>query len=147
MWHRDMNWANAVGEMTPRNLLRVITQSWPTLCDPMNCSPPGSSSHGILQARILEWVAIPFSRGSSQPRDRTPVSHTAGRFFTVWATREACLKLSETFNLKQKKQKQYLWSTIKESTIKWGLPAFYIAWCLVLVTEWVNEWVDKLMEE
>ena len=45
--------------------------------------------HGILQARILEWVAIPFSRGSSQPRDQTQVSRTAGKFFTSWATREA----------------------------------------------------------
>ena len=44
-------------------------QQRPTLCDPMDCSPPGSSVHGILQARIVEWVAIPFSRGSSQPRD------------------------------------------------------------------------------
>ena len=60
-----------------------------TLCDPMDCSPPGSSVHGILQARILEWVAISFSRGSSQPRDRTQVSCIAGRFFTIWATREA----------------------------------------------------------
>ena len=49
----------------------------------MDYSPPGSSVHGILQARILEWVAIPFSRGSSQPRDRTQVSHIAGGFFTV----------------------------------------------------------------
>ena len=46
-----------------------VTQSCPTLCDPMNCNPPGSSVHGILQARVLEWVAISFSRGSSQPRD------------------------------------------------------------------------------
>ena len=45
--------------------------------------------HGILQARIIEWVAVPFSTGSSQPRDRTQVSHMAGRFFTSWATREA----------------------------------------------------------
>ena len=45
--------------------------------------------HGILQARILEWVAFPFSRGSSQPRDQTQVSHIAGGFFTSWATREA----------------------------------------------------------
>ena len=51
-------------------------------------SPPGSSVHEILQARILEWVAVPFSRGSSQPRDWTRVSYTAGRFFTIWATRE-----------------------------------------------------------
>ena len=50
----------------------------------MDCSPPGSSVHEILQARILEWVAIPFSRGSSQPRDQTQVSCIAGRFFTIW---------------------------------------------------------------
>ena len=54
-----------------------------TLCNPMDCSPPGSSVHGIFQTRVLEWVAISFSRGSSQPRDRTQVSHTAGRCFTV----------------------------------------------------------------
>ena len=52
-------------------------------------SPPGSSLHGILQARILEWVVIPLSRGSSQPRDQTWVSCVAGRFFTIWATRKA----------------------------------------------------------
>ena len=52
-------------------------------------SPPGTSVHGILQARILEWVTIPFSRGSSQPRDQTHVSHIAGKFFTIWDTREA----------------------------------------------------------
>ena len=51
----------------------------------MDYSPPGSYVHGILQARILGWVAIPFSRGPSQPRDWTQVSCTAGRFFTVWA--------------------------------------------------------------
>ena len=61
----------------------LVTQSCPTLCDPMDCSPPGSSVRGILQARILEWVAISFSRGSPQPRDRTWVSHTAGRFLTT----------------------------------------------------------------
>ena len=66
-----------------------VTQSCPTLCDPVDCSPPGSSVRGILQARILEWVAIPFSKGSSWPRDRTRVSCTAGRHFTLWATKEA----------------------------------------------------------
>ena len=54
-----------------------------TLCDPMDCNLPGSSVHGILQARILEWAAIPFSRGSSRPRDQTQVSCAAGRFFSV----------------------------------------------------------------
>ena len=58
-------------------------QSCLTLCDPMDCTPPGFSVHGILQARIREWVAILFSRGSSQPRDWTWVSHIAGRFFTI----------------------------------------------------------------
>ena len=55
---------------------------------------PWDVVHGILQARILEWVACPFSRGSSQPRDRTKVSRTAGRFFTSWATREAQVKIN-----------------------------------------------------
>ena len=65
-----------------------VTQSCPTLCDPMDCSLLGSSVHGIFQARVLDWVAISFSRGPSWPRDRTPVSRTVGRRFTVWATRE-----------------------------------------------------------
>ena len=65
-----------------------VTQSCPTLCDPMDCSPPGSSIHGILQARVLEWVAISFSRRSSRPRDWTRVSCIVGRCFTVWATIE-----------------------------------------------------------
>ena len=65
-----------------------VAQSCPTLCDPVDCSPPGSSVHGILQARILEWVAISFSRGSSRPRDQTQVSCIAGRRFNLWATRK-----------------------------------------------------------
>ena len=61
-----------------------VAQSCPTLCDPM-----GSTVHGILQARILEEVAFPFSRGSSQPRDQTGISRIAHGFFTNWTTREA----------------------------------------------------------
>ena len=64
-----------------------VAQSCPTLCDLMDCSLPDSSVHGIFQARILEWVAISFSRGTSRPRDQTWVSHIVGRHFTVWATR------------------------------------------------------------
>ena len=64
----------------------LVTQSCPTLCNTMNCSPPGFSVCEILQARILEWVTIPFSRGSSPPMDQTWVSCIAGRFFTVWTT-------------------------------------------------------------
>ena len=58
---------------------------------PLDCSPPRPSVHGILQARILEWVPIPFSRGSSWPRDQTQVSGIACRFFIIWAIREAFL--------------------------------------------------------
>ena len=66
-------------------------QSRLTLCDPMDCCPPGSSVHGILQARILEWVALPSSRGSPQPRDQTCVSYVsciASGFFTTSPTWE-----------------------------------------------------------
>ena len=63
-----------------------VAQSSPTLCDSVDCAV-----RGILQARTLEWVVVPFSRGSSQPRDQTQVSHIAGGFFTSWATREASL--------------------------------------------------------
>ena len=75
----------------------LVALSCPTLCDPRDCSPPGSSVLGILQARILYiWVAIPFSRVSSQLRDRTWVSHIVGKFFTIWATREAHVRVRET---------------------------------------------------
>ena len=76
--------------------LCLVTQSCSTLCNTMDCSPPGSSVHGVLQARLLECVAIPSYRGSSQPRDQTPVSCIAGRFFTVWASREALGSVSST---------------------------------------------------
>ena len=65
------------------------TQLCPTFHNLMDCSPPDSSVHWILQEKILEWVAIPFSKGSSQPKDRTHVSYTTGRFFTISAPREA----------------------------------------------------------
>ena len=65
-----------------------VTQLCPTLCDPVDCSLPGSSIHGIFQARMLEWVAIAFSRRSSRPRDWNRVSRILGRRFTIWATRE-----------------------------------------------------------
>ena len=80
--------------------------SCPTVCNPMDCSPPGFSVRGILQARILEWIAICFSRRSSQPRDQTQVSCIAGRFFTYWATwvselvkvAQSCLTLWDTMH-------------------------------------------------
>ena len=91
------SWACKESDMTewlstaqPMKKVKVlVVQLFLALCDPRDYRPPGSSVHGILQARILEWVAIPFSRGSSQPRDQTWVSCIAGRFFTIWAIREA----------------------------------------------------------
>ena len=72
---------------SPGDLLEVWSRS--VMSNSLRPHGPGSSVYGILQARILEWVAISFSRGSSQPRDRTQVSHIAGRCFILWATREA----------------------------------------------------------
>ena len=81
LWYEKWNWFFLINY----SMFSVkISQSRPTLCNPM-----GWMVHGVLQARILEWVAFPYSRGSSQPRDQTQVSHIAGRFFTSWATREA----------------------------------------------------------
>ena len=90
----------------------LVAHSCPTLCDTMDCSLTDSSVHGILQARILEWVAIAFSRGSSQPKDWTWISCTAGSLFTFWVTREAHTKWSKV----KKKERQipydiiYMWN-------------------------------------
>ena len=86
----DVPWKNFKQRKGLFSFLNEVkfVQSCPTLCDPMDYSPPGCFIRGILW-RILEWVAMPFSTGSSQPRDQTQVSRTAGRFFTIWATQEA----------------------------------------------------------
>ena len=88
-WELERTIRSARWGREPLVVVALVNQSCPTLLQPMDCGPPGSSVHGILQARILEWVAIPFSRGSSQPRDRTQVPCIVGGFFTSWATREA----------------------------------------------------------
>ena len=75
-----------------------VTQSCPTLCNPISCSLPGSSVHGILQEKILEWIAIPSSRVFSWSRDKAQVSYTTGIFFTVWASREAPGSYNSTFS-------------------------------------------------
>ena len=88
LYHLNLNQVCILG-VNLCAVLCLITQSCLALCDPMDCSPVAHLSMGILQARILEWVAMPSSRGSPQPRDRTQVSCIAGGFFTIWATREA----------------------------------------------------------
>ena len=85
-----------------------VTQLYLTLCDTVDCSPSGSSIHGIFQARILECFDIPFSRGSSQPKGWTQVSCIAGRFFTIWATREA-QERCPTVLIENKPRHQGLW--------------------------------------
>ena len=94
----------------------LATQSYLTLCDPIDCSPPDSSVHRILQARILEWVAIP-----SQPRDRTQVSCIAGRFFTVWATKESPNNIKENYKriiIKAKEFSKNKSKTINKTAIR-----------------------------
>ena len=123
--------------------MKWSVQSCPTLCNPMDCSPPDSSVYRIFQARILEWVAISFSRGSSQPRDRTQVSCTTGRFFINWATR---MNYSVTLNKLQfktaksehwhilptksywKDRLQILWNTEKGHKKIWGIPEILNKW-------------------
>ena len=96
-WHRHQKRAERVPScsssagwylVTKERKWSEVAQSCPTLCDPMDYSLSGASVHGIFQGRVLEWIAISCSRGSSRPRNRTPVSRIAGRRFTVWATRE-----------------------------------------------------------
>ena len=87
-----------------------------TLCDPVDCRPPSSFVPGISQARILEWIAIPFSTGTSGPRDRTFISCIAGRLFTIWAARRALIQLQ--YNIKTR------WLTLVQSTeLIWILSA------------------------
>ena len=85
-----------------------FTQSCPTLCDPVDYTV-----HGILQARVLEWVAFPFSRGSSQPRNQTQVSAIAGGFFTTWAIREALQpRLARPKNCLSRARRQRFWGDV-----------------------------------
>ena len=106
IWYRNQDLTSCVEVKW-----REVAQSCLTLCDPMDYSLQGSSVHGILQARVLEWVAISFSRGSSRPRDRTRVSLIAGRCFTVWATRETLVW----------KRDHNVW----EGTLNWGFSPLF----------------------
>ena len=110
----------------------LVVQSCSNLCDPMDCSPLGSTVHGILQARILAWVAISSSSGSSQPRDWTWVSRTAGGRFTVWATRET------------------IWANQSEKYVK-STPELQFSTqpMIFLARSYLNQpvprWIDKLL--
>ena len=83
-FHQEKLHANSVSERQLSESVKVLVpQSCPTLCNPTDCSPPGSTVHGIFQARMLEWVAISFTSDSSPHRDQTHVSCIAGGFFTT----------------------------------------------------------------
>ena len=91
----------------------VVSNSW----RPMDCSPPSSSFHGILQARILEWVAISFSRGSSRPRDQTQVSHVAGRHFNLWVDHGKRIQVPTLFPLAIV---GIIWASVKLIAVVWN---------------------------
>ena len=119
--------------IVPNAVLCLVTQLCPTLSDPMDRSPSFSSLCGILQARILEWVAMPSSRGSSWPRDGTQVSRIAGGFFTVWATRETQYEiplfnssLSAWGKQEEGRQKSMNLSDQDHMTIRWLLLCSYL---------------------
>ena len=106
-------------KQTPvHQVLCLVTQLCPTLCDPIDCGPPAPLSMEILQARKLEWVVISFSRGTSQPRDRTRVSHIASRFFTEWANGEVQEYWVGSLSLLQ--------GNLPDPGIKLGSPAFRV---------------------
>ena len=86
---KSMEWV-AIAFSIHISIVSSVPQLCPTLCNPMDCILPSSSVHGIFQARVLEWIAISFSRGSSQPRDQTLVSCIANRFFITWAIGKSC---------------------------------------------------------
>ena len=120
LWH----WRTSIFAFgLQRAKVSEVTQSCPTLCDPVDCSLPSSSVHGILQARILEWVAISFSRGSSWPRDRTRASCIGGGCFNLWATREALKELKV-----HKNQSYFHILTIKIIIIKENFKKYTKKW-------------------
>ena len=131
-----MKLGNAIGINSTCKLIKFSYIAY-TLCDPMDCSPPGSSVHGILQTRILEWIAIPFSRGSSQPRDRTQVSclqanslpsEPPGTLHCIYHksnSKRACAKKEETHV-----SKKWIWICLvyREPGYKWCLQGSVFFW-------------------
>ena len=88
-----------------------VAQLCPTLCEAMDCSLPDSSIHGIFQSRLLEWVVISFSQGSSRPRDQTWVSCIVSRHFTIWATQEAPSRVSRINIRSLRERGSFCWSS------------------------------------
>ena len=111
----------------------LATQSYLTLWPRKLYSPPGSSVHRISQAKILEWVATSFSKGSSRPRDRTPVSHTGGRVFALWATTEA--KTVDMY-LAEREELSFFKPCCPPNAMNCGLLLLIVSWELLLNSQW-----------
>ena len=109
-------------------VLTFVTQLCLTLCEPMDCSLPGSSVRGILQARILEWIAISFSRGSSWPRDWTQVSRIAGRHFTDWPWIFYRIKMFENYSTSQFQGTSLVAQTVKHLSTMWESWVWALGW-------------------
>ena len=109
----------------------LVTQLCPTLCNSKNCSPPGSSVHEIVQVRILEWIALPFSRGSSWPWEQTWVSCIAGGSFTVWPAHlaQVCPKYCTRHKNMLKYYSLFIWNLYLT-----GAPAFYLLSKVILLS-------------
>ena len=114
-----------------------VVQSCPTLCDPMDYTV-----HGILPARILEWVAVPFSRGSSQPRDWIQVSHIAGGFFTSWATWESGYQIRTVFRARSKFKRMMCYFKTSVMGIPWWSSGY--SFVLSLLRERIQSLVREL---
>ena len=126
-----------------------FAHSCPTLCDPMDCSLPGSSIHGIFQARVLEWIAISFSRRSSRSRDWTWVSRIVGRCFTDWATREVHNIWEEYIILNAILYKVLslgiFWITCKGGTMCWENSVLYYQYVpLNYMHVWIFYWSSSI---
>ena len=124
IWHTKGTFHAKMGSikdliLTDRPFFQVkwseVAQSCPTLCDLMDCSLPGSSIYGILQAIVLEWVAISFSRGSSRPKDQTPVSCIVDRRFAVWATGKYLQAFSTILSRSFERKEVRDWEKLKGS--------------------------------
>ena len=135
-WNLDSKGLESLQEETAEILLSLclllvhkeeviseVSRSCPTLCDPVDYSLPGSSVQEIFQVRVLEWVAISFSRESSWPRDRTQVSCIVGRHFTIWATREILIEIRNRHVPINKPGRELLQEINFARTLIMGLPA------------------------
>ena len=134
IWFRP--WAKKLPQYKVLPLVKeLVPQSYPTFWDPLDCSLPGSSVHGILQARMLECLGISFSRGSSWSRDQTQTSCTVGRFFTVWDTKEAYV-LPRECRYKLIK----MTSTLTRHRLVFINHYYTCEFCFVCIRQWSVRW-------